>query len=161
MKRGFGVFLIGDTMAEIDLTQSEADALIAMEKHCIEERVWNFPSLGGSLNIPLVSSDRKENFFLDIGRGRINFNKGNYQNRGRNVVVLVRLDFGGSPHRNPDDTEIESPHIHIYKEGYGDKWAYQVPIAKFPDLNDLWKTLDNFMGFCNITKPPKIQGKLW
>ena len=144
-------------MAEINLTQSEADALIAMEKHCIEERVWNFPSLGGSLNIPLVSSDRKENFFLDIGRGRINFNKGNYQNRGRNVVVLVRLDFGGSPHRNPDGTEIESPHIHIYKEGFGDKWAYPLQDYNLSDRYDIVTAFIDFANFCNIKEIPEIQ----
>jgi hypothetical protein len=28
---------------------------------------------------------------------------------------------------------------------------------EFPNAEDLWKTLQDFMGYCNITKPPNIQ----
>jgi len=77
------------------------------------------------------------------------------------VVVLVRLDFGGHPHRNPDGEEILSPHLHIYKEGYGDKWAIPVPTDRFPNMDDLWKTLEDFMRFCNITEPPFIEKGLF
>ena len=88
-------------MAEINLTQTEADALIAMEKHRVNDERWDYPVLGGSISIPLISADRRENFILDMSRGKINLAKGTYQNRARQVVVLVRLDFGGQPHRNP------------------------------------------------------------
>jgi len=128
-----------------------------MEKRRLDDARWDYPGLGGSINIPLVSSDKREDFILDISRGKIDLLKGTYQNRSRQIAVLVRLDFGGRPHRNPDDEEISSPHLHIYREGYGDKWAVQVPIDRFHDLNDLWKTLEDFMRFCNITKPPIIE----
>jgi hypothetical protein len=36
-------------MAEIDLTQVEADALIAMEKHRVDEDTSDFPMAGESL----------------------------------------------------------------------------------------------------------------
>ena len=113
------------------------------------------------MTIPLISNDKREHFFLDIGRGRIDLNKGTYQNRGRQVVILVRLDFGGKPHRNPDDAEVLSPHLHLYREGYGDKWAVPVPIEKFPKLADLWETFQDFMRFCNITNPPRIERGLF
>ena len=87
--------------------------------------------------------------------------KGRYQTRGRKIIVLVRLDFGGQPHRNPDDTEIGSPHLHLYREGYGDKWAFPIPSERFSDINDLGKTLDDFMHYCNITQPPRIRMGLW
>lgn len=148
-------------MPETTLTQLEADALIAMEKHRTDEQVVNYPSLGGAITVPLISADRKENFLLDISRGRIDLLKGKYQNRARQVVTLVRLDFGGSPHRNPDGEEIPSPHLHIYREGYGDKWAVPAPLDKFPHLGDLWQTLEDFMRFCNITKPPYIERGLF
>ncbi len=148
-------------MPETTLTQLEADALIAMEKHRTDEQVVNYPSLGGAITVPLISADRKENFLLDISRGRIDLLKGKYQNRARQVVTLVRLDFGGSLHRNPDGEEIPSPHLHIYREGYGDKWAVPAPLDKFPHLRDLWQTLEDFMRFCNITKPPYIERGLF
>ena len=148
-------------MADINLTQAEADALIAMEKHRVNEHRHDFPLGGGSLAVPLQSPDRREQFLLDITRGRIDLLKGTYQNRARQVVVLVRLDFGGAPHRNPDDGEVPSPHLHIYREGYGDKWAVPAPRDQFGDTGDLWRTLEDFMRFCNITRPPHIQRGLF
>ena len=82
--------------------------------------------------IPLVSSDEREHFFLDINRRSRNELKVTHQNRARRTEVLLRLCAGGPPHRNPDGTEVESPHIHVYREGYGDKWACSVPSSRFP-----------------------------
>lgn len=146
-------------MADINLTQAEADTLIAMEKHRIDDTRWNYPGLGGSIIIPLISTDRRENFLLDISRSKIDLAKGTYQNRSRQVIVLVRLDFGGQPHRNPDGQEISSPHLHLFRKGYGDKWA--VPVDHFSNMSDLWQTLQDFMRFCNITKPPFIDRGLF
>lgn len=149
-------------MADINLTQAEADHLIAMEKHRLTDDHWDYPALGGSVNVPLVSHDHREYFTLDLYRGRIDLAKGSYQNRSRQVIILVRLDFGGQPHRNPDGEEVASPHLHVFKEGYGDKWAVPAPSDKFPYLDsDRWQTLIDFMGFCNITKQPLIQKGLW
>jgi hypothetical protein len=148
-------------MAEIYLTQTEADILIAMEKHRVSDEIWAFPEPGERLSIPLESIDRRETFTLDIHRGRINLAKGTYQNRSRSVVILVRIDFGGQPHRNPDGTEIASPHLHLFREGYGDKWAFEVPTHRFANLSDRWRTLDDFMRYCNIVTPPRIQRGLF
>ena len=109
----------------------------------------------------LTSTDGRESFLLDVRRARIDLAKGTYQNRGRQVVVLARLDFGGGPHRNPDGEEIGSTHLHLYREGYGDKWAYQVPAVHFSHLSDPWLTLGDFMRFCNILEPPNIRRGLF
>lgn len=148
-------------MADIDLNQAEADALIAMPKSRLNDDEWDYPGTGGAITVPLISDDKREAFLLDISRGRIDLLKGKYQNRGRQVVILVRLDFGGPPHRNPDDTEVASPHLHLYREGYGDKWAISVPPGKFPDLGDLWQTLADFMKYCNVIQPPRIRKGLF
>lgn len=144
-------------MTDINLTQAEAEALIAVEKIRVNSDIWDYPPLGGTISIPLTSSDKRENFLLDISRGRIDLLKGKYQNRSRQVIVLVRLDFGGAPHRNPDGAEVLSPHLHIFREGYGDKWAMPVPMDEFPNLSDLGQTLRDFMQFCNVVEIPVIQ----
>lgn len=93
------------------LTQSDADTLIAMSKHRVDDTEHPFPgTAGAALTLPLVSSDKREHFLLDLRRGRIDLKKGTYQNRAKQTVILVRLDFGGSPHRSPDDEEVPSPH---------------------------------------------------
>jgi hypothetical protein len=148
-------------MADMNLTQAEADALIAMEKHRVNEEQHDFPMAGDSLVLPLQSSDKREQFSLDISRGRIDLLRGKYQNRARQVIVLVRLDFGGGPHRNPDDQEVPCPRLHIYKEGYGHKWAIPVPADRFKRISDLYGTLGDFMRFCNITQPPHINRGLF
>lgn len=148
-------------MADINLTQAEADALIAMEKHRVNDDRNDFPMGGESLVLPLQSPDKREHFFLDLSRGRIDLAKVKFQNRARQVVVLVRLDLGGAPHRNPDGEEVSSPHLHVYREGYGDKWAISVPSDRFPRTSDLWGTLEDFMQFCNITRAPNIERGLF
>ncbi|HEY7442131.1 MAG TPA: hypothetical protein VH701_06920 [Vicinamibacterales bacterium] len=62
-------------MADINLTQEDADALVAMEKHKADDTVYEY----------------------------------------------------GAPHRNPDDEEIPCPHLHLYREGYGDSLGDAAP----------------------------------
>jgi hypothetical protein len=143
-------------MATTDLLQSEANALIALAKVKVNDDPYDYPGTGGSLIVPLTSQDKREEFLLDIYRGRIDLLKGTYQNRARQVIVLVRIDFGGAPHRNPDGTEVSCPHLHLYREGFGDKWAEPLPIGKFSNIGDLWQTLEDFMNFCNVVDRPAI-----
>lgn len=38
-------------MADINLTQEDADALLAMEKHKADDAVYEYPSLGGGIRV--------------------------------------------------------------------------------------------------------------
>ena len=140
----------------LELTQQEADSLLAMEKMRTDDQQHLFSGINSSLRIPLRSQDGREEFSLDIYRGKIELLKNTYQNRARNTIVLARLDIGGSPHRNPDGQEIGCPHLHLYKEEYGDKWAFVVP-NNFINASDAWQSLQDFMNYCNITTKPDIQ----
>jgi hypothetical protein len=148
-------------MADIDLSQSEADALLALEKLRENDERHDFPAMGTSLTVPLRSRNRREQFLLDINTSRIDLLKGGYQNRARQVVVLARLDFGGRPHRNPDGEEIGSPHLHVYREGFGAKWAFPVPSEHFSDPTDKFQALEDFMRYCNIVEPPLLSRDLF
>jgi hypothetical protein len=142
-------------MIESFISQTEADTLLAMPKIRINDDSHEYPGSGAQLCIPLISRDQRENFDLDIWRsGNVQL-KGRYQNKSRYIIILARLDFGGQPHRNPDDTEVASPHLHLYREGFSDRWAFELPVC-FTDPADLWKTLHEFMKFCNIVEPPII-----
>lgn len=44
-------------MADVNITQAEADFLIAMEKHRLDDQVWLFPGPGERVSIPLTSQD--------------------------------------------------------------------------------------------------------
>ena len=86
-----------------------------------------------------------------------------YQNRVRESIVLVRLDFG-APHRNPPELggdEIAVPHLHIYKEGFADKYAINIPKEISSELDNVWQILHDFMKSCNITQPPNFAKELF
>ena len=144
----------------INLTQSEADALLSLEKIVIDQKPYDFPGAGAFVNVPLVSRDRREEFLLDVRRGRIDVAKVTIQNRARVVVVLARLDLGSHPHTNPDLTVVGSPHLHVYREGYAAKWATPVPSDVFTNTSDPWAALQDFMTFCNIVERPAFSNRL-
>jgi hypothetical protein len=147
-------------VAETILTQAEANALIDLEKAKADALTYTYPSTGGLALIPLVSMDGREEFVIDIRRGRIDLKKVTHQLRGRQVVVLIRLDIAGPTHTNPDGTPVPCPHIHVYREGYADKWAAPLP-PDFTDATDLWLTLHQFMTFCHVVDPPTIERGLF
>ena len=143
----------------IDLTQAEADILLAMEKHRLNDDRHSFGAV--RLEIPLASADQREYFLLDIGRGRINLLRGKYQTRAKQTVVLARIDFGGAPHRNPDGVEVASPHLHLFREGFGDKWAQPLPSDAFSNGSDPWTLMEDFLRFCNVTLAPEFDRELF
>ena len=148
-------------MSELNITQDEADALIAMDKVRVDDTEWVFPIEGRRISVPLISADKRENFTLDITRAQIKLTKATYQNRARQAIILMRLDLDGPPHRNPDGLEIPCPHLHIYKEGYGDRWAYRAPANLYPNTQDLFSAFEAFMRHCNVTDPPQIERGLF
>ena len=148
-------------MSGEEVTQAEADALLAMEKHRMSEQASRWPDLGRKLTVDLLSVDKRERFQLDMTSSQIKLSKFTFQNRARTTVILARLDIDGAPHRNPDDVEISATHLHLFREGYGDKWAYPVPPEVFTDLSSHWACLQDFMRYCNITKPPDFDRGLF
>lgn len=141
-------------MADDTLAQADAETLLRMEKVPASTAILEFPSLGGRIEVPLISRDEREQFSLDINRKRIALTTG-YQTRGRKIVVLARLDFA-APHRNPDGSEVGVPHLHLYREGYGDKWAVEVPADLLSNPTDAWQVLHDFMRYCGVAEQPNI-----
>ena len=119
-----------------------------MQKVKVNDICWDLPDYGGKVSVPLISVDKKEQFLLDVKRNRIDLKKQKYKTRAMEIVILARLDLG-SPHRNPDGTEVGTPHLHLYKEGYNDKWAFPLPIISFKTLTTSGK---HYMTLCNIAK---------
>lgn len=144
-----------------EITQAEADFLMALDKRPVTDDMVSWPMPGDNVAVDLISLDEREKFVLDVYCGRIKLSKIRFQNRARTTIILVRLEIDGSPHRNPDDVELPCPHIHLYKEGFGDKWAYPVPQEHFSDLSNRETTLQDFMRFCRIVEPPTFSAGLF
>lgn len=148
-------------MAEILLTQTEGDALLAMEKISTATEAMDLPDFGGTLDLTFHSRNGPEEFIVNFTRHTINLSKRNHHMRAKKVVGLARLDLDGPPHRNPDGEEIGARHLHLYREGFGLKWAFDIPDDKFTNLDDTFQTLQDFLSFCNVVQMPDIRRGLF
>jgi len=142
------------------LAQNEVDYLMALEKILINSPTVILGNTPLKYSHQLISTDGRERFYLDIFRASLNLQKYTLQERSRKIIILVRVDMAGAPHTNPDGTRIECPHIHLYKEGYGDKWAFSLDEYPFRNPTDIVTTFEDFLQFCNIIELPEIQRSL-
>jgi hypothetical protein len=148
--------MVRELAAMDDLKQTEADRLFNLEKRKASDEEVDWP-LGAKVAVQLISLDGREEFILDVSTYSIKVSKITMQNRVRTTAILARLDIDGPTHRNPDDVEIPCPHIHLYREGFNDKWAFPVQGIQFRDLSNRVNTLEDFMRYCNITDPPSFR----
>lgn len=142
------------------LLQSEAESLMEMPKRIEQRTRLDFPNPGEKAWWQATSLDGRERFLFDVNRGRLRLIKCTYQERYRMTEILVRVDLGGPPHRNPDGVVVPCPHIHVYREGFADKWAEPLPDEQFRDSSDLVTTFHDFLQFCKVQEVPEIQASL-
>lgn len=143
------------------LTDREVERLIAVTKHFVERTVINFPGFGCSLEREVCSDEGHDDFLVDVNRrGKVKRTKCSYQERYAVTDIIFRLDIDGPPHTNPDGAWVPCPHLHVYKEGFADKWAYPIDTMQFTDTNNLTKTFREFLHHCNIHDLPEIQGTI-
>lgn len=155
------------------ITQQDADFFFGMEKFPEEDKEYQFPGSGQNLILSFVSADKRENFLFDIFRGSIKITKVVYQNRVRKSYVLRRLDFDGAAHPNPEvekvplpllelynGKEISTPHIHLYVEGFAEKWAVPAEVLLSVDGKDIYEIMIDFFRYCNVKQLPKIEKTL-
>lgn len=140
------------------LTQTEADQFIQMVKHFVRAPASITIPPGADDTYDLAGLDDRESFLLDIWRGTLRLTKLKFQNRVRTAIVLVRLDVDGAPHTNPDGQRLAGTHLHLFREGYDDRWAYPVDPSSFSLLSDAGATFQDFCAFCKIESPPPVQG---
>ena len=140
------------------LSQAEADQFRQMVKHFVRPPASITIPLGADDTYELASVDDRESFLLDIWRGTLRLTKLKFQNRVRTAIVLVRLDVDGAPHTNPDGQKLLGTHLHLFREGYDDRWAYPVDPNTFTLLNDPGTIFQQSCAFCKIEPPPPVQG---
>lgn len=141
------------------LSQDEADRLIAIGKIIIGPESFKMPTFGDEKKIiSLEDTQAVTSFRVDIQFSRrSNSLKGNYQLRVHSNVPLLRLDFNGPSHSNPDGSKVGGNHLHIYKEGEEDRWAYEPPRKSFSEFNNAARILQEFLKYCNVLNIPTIR----
>lgn len=159
------------------LTNDIVDSLISALKQLIQKnRIIIFPSINEKIKLDAVSADKRYEFTIIINRIIVRPDKPTlkisflilYKNS-----PLMRIDLGGSDHKNsdvaleefPDLNEVvPCPHIHIFDETYN--IAY--PLYKYcnydniQSVNDLieifieFLELNNINNINNYTIQPKL-----
>ncbi|TSA27051.1 MAG: hypothetical protein D4R67_06730, partial [Bacteroidetes bacterium] len=98
----------------------------------------------------------KDTFILDFYRGSFELLKYTYNKRYRQIIILLRYDAKGR-HANPDGENFDGPHVHIYKEGFDDKFAYPASDIGIEESDDMETVLVKFLRYCNVKSIPSIQ----
>ncbi len=112
--------------------------------------------------IPLISTDGKRDFMLDINKSKINLIQCTLQNRVYTNIVLVRLDIvdKNRTHLNRDREDIiKGSHVHIYKKdgkNYNQAYLLKDFFKEDIDESDIELLLKKFYDYCNIIEKPNI-----
>ena len=143
----------------------EIEELLEEKKSYITES-FVFPNHNQEVKLDAIGDTSRTKYFVDINRKSYQITKKvTCQNRAHTSVVLMRLDYLGRDHTNPDNQRLSGTHIHIYKEGFGVSWAYTLDDPFLQTLNsdfdlnlfktdDITKLFDAFSVFCRFINRP-------
>ena len=98
----------------------------------------------------------KETFSLDFYRGSFELSKYTVNKRYRQTIIMLRYDNGGR-HTNSDGVLFEGPHVHLYREGYNDKFAFTVAEINISANDTMEEVFKKIMHFCNVKNLPVIE----
>lgn len=133
------------------LTQGDANQLIACLKELIGDSNVIFPQPGEYIELDAKSTNDGDIFVIDVNRkGTLKISKCTYQLRYNKSTQLLRIDLDGPTHTNPDGIEVPCPHIHIYTEQFGLRFAFPLSKEILTDTNDLLQVLIDFLSYINI-----------
>jgi len=144
------------------LTQDEADTLKAIEKYLLDPHSVRMPTPQTTNIYQLkytMEGRAMQNMKVSAYRGKKNPSKVSYRLMYDDYFILIRIDTkDNTPHRNPDGTVISplQPHIHIYREGYHDKFAYPLPNG-FSDANNIMGLFLEFLSYSTILNTDKVK----
>jgi hypothetical protein len=139
------------------LTQREADRLIAMLKRKLDDTIYEFPRTKGKIIFEVVGDGYVDEFIINISRKGSLHNGCSYQGRlKKDNITLFRIDINPSrDHVNPDGKAVIGSHYHIYNE----KTKTSVAIPFNEDTANLYELCFVFLGRFNVIEPPMIVSK--
>ena len=141
-----------------DLTDAEAKFLIELEKIATDRRI-DIPDDSKKEHLNLASAEEQNDNIMRIyiKRGRRNINKCSFNVVYNKSIILLRLDIEpGRIHQNPDGRDVPNPHLHIYREGYDDRYAIPAPEC-FVDTSNLAQALYDLLGYSNVINRDEVE----
>ncbi len=142
------------------LPQTEYEIVMALQKE-FEDGIT--PLLLGPGPVrwtrQLFSPETREEFILDYHKGNIAIEKFVVNHRYRQSIILLRYCHTGR-HTNPDGITLDGPHIHLYREGYADKFAFPAAEMGINISDDIQVIFRKVLQLCNIQITPTINFNL-
>lgn len=135
------------------LTQEKFNELMSLEKF-IEAKKYLLPGQNEKNSVSVSDVNGYEKFILDVNRKGSFENKCTIQTRYINegTTIIVCLDINGPEHMNPDGRILSRNHIHIYKEGFEDKYAYDLDEFDWDLFQNIFSLILLFADYCRYNK---------
>lgn len=141
----------------MSLTQAEYEYLMNQDKefdNLNEPMQLGPPPIKWTRQINSLSTN--DIFLFDFYRGSFELTRYTFNKRYRQTIILVRYDNGGK-HTNPDGQLFDGPHVHLYREGYNDKFAYPISEIGINETDSIENKLKKILQFCNVKNFPSIE----
>ena len=138
------------------LKQEEFEKLLKLPKTFSTVEKLEISNAPSNWTRKVISTESKDEFLIDFYRGSYDLTRFTINKRYKTNIILLRFDSGGM-HKNPDGKIIKGAHIHIYKEGFDDKFAY--PITDFGITENNFTIKEIFiilLKFCNFVEIPNF-----
>jgi hypothetical protein len=136
----------------MELTQSLAEKYRKSPKRLKNKESLELSGEFKIIGEELISDEYGDIFKLDMRRNKIELKILNCNTRSNDCFILARLDVNDREHKNPDGTIVGRTHLHLYKEGFNGRFAYDPKEFGFEDLNNISSLITQFTKFCNINK---------
>lgn len=145
-------------MSNLKMSQAEAERLLQMLKRSLAKQV-DFPVKGEKEEFRVIGDSKRDDFTINIYRGKINNSKYNIGARITKQGILL-LELHTNPtniHTNPDGEKIVGTHWHIYTEDHGR--AYAVAAEDINSENFIDTTM-RFLDEFNVIEKPSVNYQL-
>ncbi|MBC3798462.1 DUF6978 family protein [Acetobacterium tundrae] len=132
------------------MTNETFEHLLSLAKQ-FDDATIKLPTVGETKILHATSCYSTEKFIVDTDRrGKIELKKIKLQNRHSTKELLLRVEIDCPPHTNPDYSETSRNHIHIYKEGYDLRWAYDLETFHDVYFKNIYTFDTVFIDFCKL-----------
>ncbi len=132
-----------------ELTQADFDFLMGIEKEFEDKSTIFLGPAPLQWSRKIKTTATHDTFLLDFYRGSFRIQKYTFNHRYRQTFSVFRYDSYGV-HTNPDGQVVDVPHIHLYKEGYGDKFAYPASEFGIEESDPMEEVLRKILVYCKI-----------
>jgi hypothetical protein len=140
----------------MSITQTEFSRLLSLEKTFDAADTLILGPPPASWSRGLTAPSTRDKFILDFRRSGFEITKYSYNKRYRQTIIMVRY-CSTVRHTNPDGVTFDGPHVHLFREGFDDKFAFPVSEMGVDSGDAMDIVLIKLLRYCNVSGIPVIE----